>query len=399
MSAATPCATDLPAEVRSGVEETPWIWTGLLLGTIVVVDALIATSDDVSSSLRLLSLAIGLAMGVLGVVAVRHQPLMDDRDLPAILYCSALIVGTAATMLITPAGFTLLFGVYPQLFAVPRRRSAQVALAVAMSVVAGVISAGQNGWTATAIWVSVAVFGGSAVFASAMGLWISQVMDKSARRAELIGELQRTRDALAAANREAGVQAERERMSAEIHDTLAQGFTSIVTLLQAAEVALPADAEEARRLVGLAQRSARTNLAEARALIAELAPPDLQASSLAESIRRVVQVAAAEAGLQATFESTGTSTRSPGDDVVLLRAAQEAIANVKRHAGASRVDVRLDLDGPARLTVVDDGQGFDPTSVAGFGLAGMRHRLEQVGGTVEVASAPGAGTRIEVSVP
>jgi len=392
-------STDLPADVRGGVAQTPWIWTGLLLGTIAVVDALILVSDGVPTTQRLLALGVGLAMAVLGVTVGRRFT-MDEPGLPAVLYGIGLIAGTAITMVISPAGFTLLFGVYPQLFIAPRRRRAQIGLVVAMSAVAGVISVGQSGWTITAIWVSVLVFGGSAIFACAMGLWVSSIMDTSDRRADLILELQRTRDALAAAHREAGVRAERERMSAEIHDTLAQGFTSIVALLQATEVALPDDADEARRLVDLAQRSARTNLAEARALIAELAPPDLQASSLADSIRRVVEHAAAETGLRATFESVGGGGRSPGDDVVLLRAAQEAVANVKRHAGASSVEVRLDLRGPARLTIVDDGRGFDADAVdQGYGLQGMRHRLEQAGGTVEITSAPGAGTRIEVCVP
>jgi signal transduction histidine kinase len=101
-------------------------------------------------------------------------------------------------------------------------------------------------------------------------------------------------------------------------------------------------------------------------------------------------------------EATGTARRLPtGTEVVLLRVCQEALANVRKHAGARQVSVRLSYaDAGVRLTVADDGAGFDTSHVnGGYGLRGMRERVRQVGGTIQVRSAVGAGTEISVEVP
>ena len=87
---------------------------------------------------------------------------------------------------------------------------------------------------------------------------------------------------------------------------------------------------------------------------------------------------------------------------VLLRAAQEALTNVRKHASASRVSVTISADPEqaASIEVGDDGSGFEPAVTrSGFGLAGMRGRVEEAGGTVQVDSAPGHGTRVEVQLP
>jgi signal transduction histidine kinase len=90
----------------------------------------------------------------------------------------------------------------------------------------------------------------------------------------------------------------------------------------------------------------------------------------------------------------------PDTDVVLLRAAQEALANVRKHAGAAAVRVRLAYSDGVALTVTDDGRGFDPAAAGGgFGLPGLRRRAQDSGGNVTVDSAPGAGTTIRVVLP
>jgi hypothetical protein len=107
-------------------------------------------------------------------------------------------------------------------------------------------------------------------------------------------------------------------------------------------------------------------------------------------------------GIGAHAEVTGTARRLPtGSEVVLLRVCQEALANVRKHAGARQVRVRLCYAGTTvRLTVTDDGKGFDPgITHGGYGLTGMRDRVSQVGGTVEVASVPGRGTEVSAEVP
>jgi signal transduction histidine kinase len=206
---------------------------------------------------------------------------------------------------------------------------------------------------------------------------------------------------IAAAHHEAGVRAERHRLAGEIHDTLAQGFTSIVTLLQAAEASLDAESH-ARRHLDLALVTARENLAEARTLVTTLTPATLEAGTLGDTVHRVTEATGAQAGVEAHAEVTGTARRLPtGTEVVLLRVCQEALANVRKHAAARQVRVRLCYAGASvRLTVTDDGKGFDQDDAnGGYGLRGMLDRVRQVGGTVEVTSAPGAGTEVRAEVP
>ncbi len=253
-----------------------------------------------------------------------------------------------------------------------------------------------------------AIVGGllSVVFGSLFALWITRIIDQSYERRQLIEQLEATRSELAAAEREGGRLAERQRLARDIHDTLAQGFVSIVLQLQAAEAELPADAAEARGHLERARRTARDNLAEARRLVWDLRPEALSAAPLGEALGRLAGRVAEETGLAATATVTGTpQPLSPDAEVTLLRVTQEALANVTRHAAAGRVAVTLSyMDGEAALDVRDDGSGFTPAADGsgpngGLGLRGMRERVEALGGRLAVESAPGRGTTIAVTVP
>ncbi|MDI1462905.1 sensor histidine kinase [Catellatospora sp. KI3] len=235
-----------------------------------------------------------------------------------------------------------------------------------------------------------------------MGVFIIRVLNQSQERLKLIGELEASRGEVARLSREAGVAAERSRLAGEIHDTLAQGFTSIVTLLQAVGAELERDPVRAREHVDLAVRTARENLAESRALIAALQPAALDAGSLEQAVRRQAERLAEEIGVEVSYAVGGQPYPLPtAVEVVLLRAAQEALANVRRHAGAAVVLVRLDYraEGVA-LSVQDDGRGFDAERDAqGFGLPGMRARAAQVSGVLTVDTEPGRGTAVTLEVP
>ncbi|MEU3774966.1 sensor histidine kinase [Streptomyces sp. NPDC032472] len=226
---------------------------------------------------------------------------------------------------------------------------------------------------------------------------------ESERRRELIEELIATRAELAAAERAAGTTAERERLAREIHDTLAQGLSSIQLLLRAAERALPeGDPGLAPALehIGRAREAAQDNLAEARRFVRALTPPDLDRGSLAAALERLC------AGVpQARFSLSGTPRELPTPyEVALLRIAQSALANVVRHAGAGRAGITLTfMDASVTLDIVDDGAGFDPARApsgdGGFGLPAMRARAESLGGLFTVESAPGQGTAVAVTLP
>ena len=203
--------------------------------------------------------------------------------------------------------------------------------------------------------------------------------------------------------REAGIHDERQRMAREIHDTLAQGLTGIVTQLQAAE---QADADPARRgrhlsaAIGLARES----LSEARRSVHELRPEPLETARLTEAVAGVATRWSALHGITVRVATTGeVSPMRPEAEFALLRMAQEALANVARHARAEKVGVTLSyMEHEVALDVRDDGRGFEPALLepdTGFGLVAMRQRIEALAGTLEIESEPGLGTAVSARVP
>jgi signal transduction histidine kinase len=245
-------------------------------------------------------------------------------------------------------------------------------------------------------------------FSMAMGIWVLHVLDQSSQRGRLIRELNRTRAELADAHREQGIVAERERLAREVHDTLAQGYTSIVVLAQTAAAALPDSPGVAAERLGVIEEVARENLMEARAMVAAFSPMALDSATLVEALQRLAERFGRETGIATRLDTAAIGTTGPelsrSEEIVLLRGAQEALANVRRHASANAVVLRVSRVGTAdagqvSVHVEDDGIGFDPATSPGVGLAGLRDRAEQVGGAVDVASAPGQGTRVTVRVP
>jgi signal transduction histidine kinase len=220
----------------------------------------------------------------------------------------------------------------------------------------------------------------------------------------LIEEAQRT-------GRRGGILLERQRLAREIHDTLAQGFTGIITSLTAAELNADASAMDASfaRYLKDAKRIAGDSLAETRRLVWALRPVSLDRYSLSEALSNLVREWSEQSGIEAHETTNGTPLELlPEAEVALLRAAQESLTNVHKHARASRVDVTLTyMDDRVVIDVVDDGVGFDPEESRpavgpqderGFGLKAMRERVEQLGGSLTVETAPGEGTAIAVEL-
>ncbi|WP_131738223.1 sensor histidine kinase [Actinomadura roseirufa] len=208
--------------------------------------------------------------------------------------------------------------------------------------------------------------------------------------------------------REAGVADERGRLAAEIHDTLAQGLTGIIAQLQAA--ADGSDLATTRDHVQRASALARHSLGEARRSVQDLGPGQLEHDPLPAALEKIVKVWSAETGVRGEFTVTGEVEPLHAEiEAALLRIAQEALANVARHAGARRTGVTLSfMDDEVSLDVRDDGSGFDPSAPpvrdggglgGGFGLTGMRARAERVAGTLVLESAPGLGTALSAQVP
>ncbi|WP_245735788.1 sensor histidine kinase [Pedococcus cremeus] len=178
----------------------------------------------------------------------------------------------------------------------------------------------------------------------------------------------------------------------------------MVTLARAADAALDrGDLATVRERLALLESTAAENLAEARLIVAAMTPGHLQQGTLAEALQRVVDTASAESGIDGSLTVVGSPVAAAANsEVVVLRTAQEAIANIRRHSGAATFSVRLDYADPERvgLEVRDDGQGFDPSAApSGFGLVGAQSRAADLGTELLIDTAPGSGTTLRVSVP
>ncbi|WP_274030888.1 sensor histidine kinase [Streptomyces sp. MMBL 11-1] len=235
------------------------------------------------------------------------------------------------------------------------------------------------------------------------------------RQRELIDDLLRTRRELAATERREGTLAERQRLSMEIHDTLAQGLSSQQMLLQAADRTWTSDPDAARRHVRTATGIAERNLAEARRFVHDLAPADLaEGGSLEAALHALAarESAQAEGALTVHCHVEGAPHAPLPDRVrsALLRIAQGALANVREHSGATAAGLTLThLDDRVVLDVGDNGRGFTveqagvrgpgTDTVRGHGLPAIRARVHQLGGTLTIESAPGEGTVLSAAIP
>jgi signal transduction histidine kinase len=201
--------------------------------------------------------------------------------------------------------------------------------------------------------------------------------------------------------RQAGIIEERQRLAGEIHDTLAQGLTGIITQLEAAEHNRH-HPDTWPRHVARARALARANLTDARRSVRALRPEQLEQASLPEAIGTLARTWSETSMIDAELQTTGTVVRTdPDTEAAVFRVAQEALSNVTKHARATRVQITLTYLGDTLLLdVADDGTGFDAGATTdGYGLLGMRQRLSRVGGTLTVESSPGAGTILNASVP
>ena len=251
---------------------------------------------------------------------------------------------------------------------------------------------------------------GAAVAGIIIALFIHTIVDQSQNRQNLIDQLQATRNALAASERQAGIMHERQRLAHEIHDTLAQGFTSIVMHLEAAEVLVPDELRSIRSHVEQAIRAARENLIETRRLLLDLQPVILDHATFSEAIIQLTNRWSEESGISASASITGTVFNlRPEIEVTLLRSAQEALANVRKHSKASKVTVTLSyMNETIALDVQDDGIGFDTTCLnffaieqpmGSFGLKALNERVTLLDGIFSIESIPTEGTTVAVALP
>jgi signal transduction histidine kinase len=386
--------------VTDAWERSYWFWE-VLFAVTYVVTALLMLFDNVASAPKVVAESTLAAMALSYVAAGRRIVHDEDNSVARGVYAGVLAVLAGTAMFGDTMASFILFLVCPLVFMLLDIRAASV-LTTFVILLEPVSAVMRGGWDNPNLVILLPMTAILVVFSVLIGKFTTDIIRESTARAELIRQLEASQAEVARLSREAGTAAERERLAREIHDTLAQGFTSIVTLTQAIESNLNTDPDAVRKHLALAARTARENLAEARAMVAALAPSELAAGSLQEALRRQASRLTEETTLAVEYEVDGPlPTLGTAAEVVLLRGAQEALTNVRKHAAATSVLVRLSVvDSGVRLLVRDDGTGFsaaEPTP--GFGLRGMRSRVEQVGGRLTVCSGRGDGTELELEVP
>ncbi|MCK2243124.1 MULTISPECIES: sensor histidine kinase [unclassified Crossiella] len=335
---------------------------------------------------------------VLGAPAVRTGPVSTPGGL---VYLLGAIPLQAALVLASPIALVLLPDLFAQVFWLVRQLwLANLAVAVT-TVLSGFAVVEHFGWSQLSILGALLGVAGCLPATIGLGVLSRRLIEAAEARERLNRELRQVRSELRTAYHREGERAERERLAHDIHDTLAQGFTSLVMLIQTADALVTADPDRARDQLRLAERTARQNLAEARALVTDLMPAALRDSTLSEVICRLVRQLAEELGVphEVTVHG-GPPDLPPATEAVLVRTAQEALANIAKHAAPGRVTARLTFtaDG-STLEIIDDGRGFDPAEATGFGLPGMRARLERIGGSVHIHSDHGQGTTVRITAP
>jgi signal transduction histidine kinase len=384
-----------------------WLWKAIFYAAVIVSTWLMLLDDDRKAPVWVALLLTGILLlwhwGGLKL-AGRKSDVLDNHAIFPFVVILGVIVLWFALVNLSPAYYFTLFGLFGQVF----RHLPLSYGVIAVLILTGSIMYEQlagAGATFSLANPTIWVFLLTAMGAIILGVWITAIIGQSVRRRQLIERLEATQAELAAAERRAGILEERQRLARDIHDTLAQGFTSIVMHLEAADQALPDDLDTLQKHLDRARGTARTSLEQARRVVHALRPHSLDQRSLPDAIERTAVRWQEETGIPLTTTTTGDPIPlHPDIEVTLLRATQEALANIRKHAQATAVQLTLSyIDDVVVLDVQDNGVSFAGAAASplsgGYGLQAMRERVEQCGGSVTLESEPGEGTTLVVSIP
>ncbi|KZE50064.1 histidine kinase [Brevibacillus parabrevis] len=222
---------------------------------------------------------------------------------------------------------------------------------------------------------------------------------------EQVASLQRLSNhnaALAEQVKQAAVTEERQRLARELHDAVSQQLFAIAMTTAAMKRLVEKNPQRAAQQIELVEEMAAAAQAEMRALLLHLRPATLQNKSLKEAMMELLEELTRKNTMELTWEIEDVEGLPSGIEDHLFRILQESLSNTLRHAKASLIAVKLfTLQEQVRLRVTDDGVGFDPDGekMTSYGLRSMQERVAEVGGSMEIYSAVGKGTQIEVRVP
>ncbi|MER6114635.1 sensor histidine kinase [Streptomyces sp. A0642] len=370
-------------------------WADLSWGLIALV-TLVTMAGETPTERKLAILALTSVLAACYVL-VRRRPARRALSPYGYLWVLVVVVGLLSYL---GDGFGVFYAVTLGQFIVfadsPRGAILFPGLGALVITVGGSLREGgeaevffQNTISSLGVWAVAVV----------LALLTPRALAQRDERAVLRRELQNTQLELAEVYQRQGAAEERERLAREIHDTLAQGFASIIVLAEAARSQLTVDVHRSAQQLQSIEQTARENLAEARVLVGAAPSSGVAPGSVAETLRRTLDRFVEDTGLDVTADLADIACDQP-TRIALLRCTQESLANVRKHAAATTVGVVL-AQGPdaVELEITDDGCGFVVEDSHGFGLDGMRKRLAEFGGGLSVTSSLGDGTRILATIP
>lgn len=369
-------------------------WWLVALATATVAPIVYLMIDRAPASVVVAGVAICLVYAAVFLV-LRGRAFEGNPAAVALTVVTILFAGSLTA--ISPPFAIAQCLAYPLAWVLARERSpailASVGVAVAVGVGFWVSLPASDPWQQ--ILVTQVLSLGFSIF---MGSWIWRIAELGDEKARLLDELTAAQDELAALHRDAGVTEERARLSREMHDTVAQSLTALVLLAQRARREAASGALDAETLE-LIETGARDALAETRALVAAAAPVELVSGGITDALQRLAERFERETRIRVTVTTMLEAALDRDTEVLLLRCAQEGLANVRKHSAAASARVELTAaSGTARLSVTDDGRGFPAEPGDGFGLSGLRDRLAIAQGRLDIDSTPGA-TALTATLP
>nr|HMN60050.1 sensor histidine kinase [Anaerolinea sp.] len=399
-----PRVPTINSDLTPGLRRWILFWNTLTYSSLLIVSllALFSVRMDwprptlplpLTWPIRLACLAGSLLWGAwYWFFVVRFGSWVGREHWKALSFAFAILLSFALSWL-HPAFMFLLFSFYGVTFGVlPVRFSVPLVALLPLLMAARIVS--PAGLT-LANFVNISWVIAYGLAAILLGLWLNALLRQGRERQVMLEKLQAAQEELARQEREAGMLAERQRLAGVIHDTLAQDLASIVIHLEAAEQSLVANLPDAQQHIDQARRTAREGLAEARRFVWALQPEVANREPLQHALQRIAHEWSREQSIPAEFTCDGTPCPLPPPaEVTLLRAAQEGLANVRKHAQATRVNLTLTyLPDEVLLDIQDDGRGFDPADLperpgeeGGYGLFSLRERARELGGSLEMES-------------
>jgi signal transduction histidine kinase len=378
--------------------ESRW-WTLAVLVAVSILSALVLWEQP--ATWRLAGAIASMVLFAVVWLALGKRALADNQHVGVIVAVLVILITSAAVYFEADMA-TLQCVACPIIWTVSGRLRPSIIAGALLGISVGIAMFLGLGATPAAAAVAGAIQGLSLVFSLALGLWISSIARGSDERKRLIEQLEAAQSELSAFSRDAGATSERERLARELHDTIAQDLTGLVMTAQRGLRELKAGNTAAvEKQLGLLEENARHALVETRTLVASGAAAGVDGGGLAIALRRLAERFERETGIAVSVAADDAAALDRDGEVVLLRCAQEALANVRKHSTAKTAALTLSVrDNRVDLRITDDGNGFDTAApTTGFGLPGLRERLSLVRGTLAITASPGGGTTLVASLP